>query len=198
MITALLLLATVFLIQARMPLAFLATWAHCWLMFSRLSTNHPQVLFRRAAFQPLLPKPAVLHGVVVTKVQDLALGLAVPHTVGLSPSIQAVQIPLQSLPPSSRSTVPPCLVSSANSLREHSIPSPRSLIKMLHKAGPNTEPWRTSLVTGHQPDLTPFTTTLCARPSRRFFTQRRVHPSKPRAASFSRRMLWETVSTALL
>ncbi|KAK4809329.1 hypothetical protein QYF61_024565 [Mycteria americana] len=33
-ITALLLLATLFLIQARMPLAFLAAWAHCWLIFS--------------------------------------------------------------------------------------------------------------------------------------------------------------------
>ncbi|RMC15225.1 hypothetical protein DUI87_07409 [Hirundo rustica rustica] len=33
-LTSLLLLATPFLIQARMPLALLATWAHCWLMFS--------------------------------------------------------------------------------------------------------------------------------------------------------------------
>ncbi|KAK4814524.1 hypothetical protein QYF61_021625 [Mycteria americana] len=43
-ITALLLLATLFLIQARMLLAFLATWAPCWLMFSRLSTNTPSFL----------------------------------------------------------------------------------------------------------------------------------------------------------
>ena len=33
-ITSLVLLATLFLIQARMSLVFLATWAHCWLMFS--------------------------------------------------------------------------------------------------------------------------------------------------------------------
>ncbi|CAM9153254.1 unnamed protein product, partial [Bubo scandiacus] len=31
-----------------------------------------------------------------------------------------------------------------------------------------------------------------------FFTQQSVCPSKPRAASFARRMLWETVSKALL
>jgi len=31
-------------------------------------------------------------------VQDLALGLVESHTVGLGPSIQSVQIPLQSLP----------------------------------------------------------------------------------------------------
>ncbi|KAK4824310.1 hypothetical protein QYF61_013055 [Mycteria americana] len=41
-ITSLLLLATLFLIQARMPLAFLATWAHCRLIFRRLSTSTPK------------------------------------------------------------------------------------------------------------------------------------------------------------
>ncbi|KAK4811237.1 hypothetical protein QYF61_022134 [Mycteria americana] len=50
------------------------------------------------AFQPLFPKPVALHGVVVTQVQDLALGLVEPHTIDLGPSIQPVQIPLQSLP----------------------------------------------------------------------------------------------------
>ncbi|KAK4817504.1 hypothetical protein QYF61_016511 [Mycteria americana] len=60
--------------------------------------QHPQVLFCQAAFQPLFPKPVVLHGVVVTQVQDLALGLVETHTVGLSPWIQPVQVPLQSLP----------------------------------------------------------------------------------------------------
>ena len=40
----------------------------------------------------------MLHGVVVTQVQDPALGLVEPHTVGLGPSMQPVQIPLQSLP----------------------------------------------------------------------------------------------------
>ncbi|KAK4824184.1 hypothetical protein QYF61_012000 [Mycteria americana] len=60
--------------------------------------KHPQVLFPWAAFQPLFPKPVALHGVVVTQVQDLALGLVKPHTIGLGPSIQPVQVPLQSLP----------------------------------------------------------------------------------------------------
>ena len=41
-ITSLVLLATLFLVQARMLLAFLVTWAHCWLMFSQLSTNTPR------------------------------------------------------------------------------------------------------------------------------------------------------------
>ncbi|KAK4823440.1 hypothetical protein QYF61_002126, partial [Mycteria americana] len=53
--------------------------------------QHPQVLFHQAAFQALFPKPVALHGVVVTQVQDLALSLVEPHTIGPSPSIQPVQ-----------------------------------------------------------------------------------------------------------
>ncbi|GAB0185992.1 cAMP-dependent protein kinase inhibitor alpha [Grus japonensis] len=90
-----------FLIQARMLLAFLATWAHCWQLLAHVQpavNQHPQVLFHQAALQPLFPKPVALHGVVATQVQDLALSLVKPHTVGLGPSIQLVQIPLQSLP----------------------------------------------------------------------------------------------------
>ncbi|KAK4831915.1 hypothetical protein QYF61_020292 [Mycteria americana] len=60
--------------------------------------KHPQVLFCQAAFQPLFPKPVALHGVAVAQVQDLALGLVEPHTIDLGPSIQPVQVPLQSLP----------------------------------------------------------------------------------------------------
>ena len=39
MITSLGLLTMLFLMQARMPLTFLAIWAHCWLMFSWQSTG---------------------------------------------------------------------------------------------------------------------------------------------------------------
>ncbi|KAK4826371.1 hypothetical protein QYF61_007985 [Mycteria americana] len=60
--------------------------------------QHPQVLLCLAAFQPLFPKPVALHGVAVAQVQDLALGLVEPHTIHPSPSIQPVQVPLQSLP----------------------------------------------------------------------------------------------------
>ncbi|KAK4806346.1 hypothetical protein QYF61_017215 [Mycteria americana] len=54
--------------------------------------KHLQVLLCQAAFQPLFPKPVALHGVVVTQVQDLALGLVEPHTIDLGPSIQPVQL----------------------------------------------------------------------------------------------------------
>ncbi|KAK4810598.1 hypothetical protein QYF61_007335 [Mycteria americana] len=61
--------------------------------------QHPQVLPCWAAFQPLFPRPVALHGVVVKQVQDPALSLVEPHTIDLGPSIQPVQVPLQSLPP---------------------------------------------------------------------------------------------------
>ncbi|KAK4825179.1 hypothetical protein QYF61_024659 [Mycteria americana] len=60
--------------------------------------KHAQVLLCQAAFQPLFHKPVALHGVAVAQVQDLALGLVEPHTIDLGPSIQSVQVPLQSLP----------------------------------------------------------------------------------------------------
>ena len=59
--------------------------AHCWLMFSQLSTN-------TSSFQPLCPKAVALHGFVVTKVQDLALGLVKPHTTSLSPLIKPILV----------------------------------------------------------------------------------------------------------
>ncbi|KAK4829016.1 hypothetical protein QYF61_001791, partial [Mycteria americana] len=51
--------------------------------------QHPQVLF---------PKPVALHGVAVAQLRDPTLGLVEPHTIDLGPSIQPVQVPLQSLP----------------------------------------------------------------------------------------------------
>jgi len=60
--------------------------------------QHPKIFFRWAAFQLLFHKPAPLHGVVVIQVQDPAPDLVKPHTFGLSPWTQSVQIPLQSLP----------------------------------------------------------------------------------------------------
>ncbi|RMC15649.1 hypothetical protein DUI87_07851 [Hirundo rustica rustica] len=94
--TSLLLLATPFLIQARMPLALLATWAHCWLMFSCCHQN-PQVPLLLGTVQPHCPQPITLQRVIVAKVQDLALGL-IKLLIGLCSSIQLFQISLQGHP----------------------------------------------------------------------------------------------------
>ncbi|KAK4826066.1 hypothetical protein QYF61_005025 [Mycteria americana] len=137
--------------------------------------QHLQVLFCQAAFQPLFPKPVALHGLAVTEVQGtqhLALlnliQVASAHRSSLSRSL------CRAFLPSIRSRLLHSLLSSANLLRVHSIPSSRSLIKILNRTGTSTEPWGTPLVTGHQLDLTPFSTTLWAQPSSQFFTQQSV------------------------
>jgi len=65
-------------------------------------------------------------------------------------------------------------MSSANLLRMHSIPSSRSLTKILNRTGHRTEPWGTPFVPSCQLDLTPFTT--MAQPSQTAF-----HPVKSMA-----------------
>jgi len=54
--------------------------------------QHPQVHFLYTVFQPLCPKPVALPGVIVAKVQDPAFGLV--ESIGFSPAIQPIQIPL--------------------------------------------------------------------------------------------------------
>ncbi|NWU09326.1 TP53B protein, partial [Cephalopterus ornatus] len=62
-----------------------------------------------AALQPLCAQPVGLQGVVVAKVQDPALGLIEPHRVGISPTLQSVQVPLQSPPAFQLIDTPPQL-----------------------------------------------------------------------------------------
>jgi len=98
MVTSLFMLATLFLLQTRLLLAFLANWAHCWLVFSQLLIMTPRSFTARQLSSHFSPKPVQLHGVVMTQVQDLALTLVQYHLTGLSPSTQPIQVPLQSLP----------------------------------------------------------------------------------------------------
>ena len=89
------LLTTLFLMEARTRFAFLATWTHCWLMFSQLL---PLDFFYWANFQPLSPKPVSLHGIVLTQEKNPTFCLVEHHEVGLCPVIQLIQIPPQILP----------------------------------------------------------------------------------------------------
>lgn len=54
--------------------------------------------FSPGSFQLLSPQPGALPGVEVTPVRYLALGLAEPHAVGLSPWLQPAQTSPRSLP----------------------------------------------------------------------------------------------------
>lgn len=131
----------------------------------------------------------LLRGPVVIPVQDAALCLVEPHSVGLGPSIQLSRSLCRAFLPSSRSTFPPLLVSSVNLLRVHTIPLSRSLMKMLKTIGPNTEPWGAPRVTKHKLDVL-HSPPLSghSNPASKEYT----HPHTPQEATFSWRMLWET------
>ncbi|KAF4795391.1 hypothetical protein TURU_093176 [Turdus rufiventris] len=111
--TSLLLLATPFLIEARMLLAFLATRRTAGSCSAAVG-QYSWVSFCLATVQPLSSQPVMLQTVVVTKVQDLALGLVKFHFVEFSPSIQPVQLPLTI----QQMTLAPNFVSTANLIME--------------------------------------------------------------------------------
>ncbi|KAK4805639.1 hypothetical protein QYF61_022397 [Mycteria americana] len=59
--------------------------------------QYPKVLCR-AALNPFIPQPVLILEVVLTQVQDLALGLVEPHEVHMGPILKLVQVPLDGIP----------------------------------------------------------------------------------------------------
>jgi len=94
-IPSLALLAMLLLMQPRIQLAFWATLvAHVKFFIHQ----YPQVLLGRAALNPFIPQPVFVLGIVLTHVQDLALGLVEPHEVHTGPLLELVQVPLDGIP----------------------------------------------------------------------------------------------------
>ena len=124
-----------------MPLAFLATWTHCWLKFNHCLSYRLQILFIHAAFHPLYSKPVALHSFIVTKVQDPAFGLAESHIVGFSPSISLSVSLCRAFLPSGRWTLHSNLVSSANLVRMR-----RGLIEVKWDGGSDFTQWLPILI----------------------------------------------------
>ncbi|RMC01165.1 hypothetical protein DUI87_22256 [Hirundo rustica rustica] len=194
--TSLLLLAT--LIQARMPLALLATWAHCWLMFS-CCHQCPQVPFLLGTVQPHHPQPVTLQGVIVAKVHlHSELGLTKLHHVGLCPSIQLFQISLQSPDTFQQIDTRSQLSVICKFTNQRFNTLTHVINKVIEQNWTQHRPLRDTTGDWPQLDAEPFTATLWARPSSQFLTQQRELLSEPRAASLSRSVLWETGSKALL
>ena len=96
----------------------------------------------------------------MTQVQDPALSLVEPHATGLSPLIQPLQTPLQSLRVLKQINTPLKLGVICKLTEGVLDPLTQIINKVINRTSPTTEPWGTPLVTGHQPDVTPFTTTL--------------------------------------
>lgn len=52
--------------------------------------QYPQVLLQRPALNPLIPQPVFVLGIVLTQMQDLALGPVELHEVHMGPTFQPV------------------------------------------------------------------------------------------------------------
>ena len=155
----------------RMPLAFLAARAHCWLMVNLLSTRTPRSLSTELLSSRSTPSLYWCMGLFLPRCRTLnfpLLNLIRFLSAQLSSLSRSRSKAAQ---PSGVSTTPLSLVSSANLLRVHSNASSRSLMKKLNKTGPSTDPWGTSLVTSLQLDSAPLITTLWVLP----FSQFSIH-----------------------
>ncbi|KAF4792188.1 hypothetical protein TURU_124321 [Turdus rufiventris] len=149
MITVLVLLATLLLIQARMPLA-LATWEHL------AHTAGPAL---SDLFQPLFAQLVALPGDVVTQEQSSALGFAEPHTIAsvhqssLQRSLCRAFLPLQQINTLAE-------LGAIHKLTEGVCESLAQINIDTKQNWPSSEPWGTPLVTICQMGVTPLTTTL--------------------------------------
>ena len=171
----------------RIPLAFLAARAHCWLMVNLSSTRTPrshstELLSRRSTpslywcMGLFLPSCRTLHLPLLNLIRFLSAQLS-----SLSRSRwMAAQ-------PAGVSTTPPSFVSSTNLLRVHSNSSSRSLMKKLNKTRLSTDPWGIPLVTSLQLDSAPLMTTLWVLP----FSQFSVNYFMSRIERRRRDWLWK-------
>jgi len=164
-----------------MPLAFLATWACCWLTFSHRSTNTPRSVSSSQFSSHFLPH-------TYSTAWACSGQSAGPSTWSCQSSSHRSQpnnpvCPGPSVGPSYPQACPANLVSFANVPRVHSMPSSRSSIKILNRTGCNTIPWGTPLLIGHQLDLNPFTTTLSGLPASSLSSKEYMCPSHGQPAS---------------
>jgi len=133
MIISLPLLTTLFLIQTKTPLAFLATWEHGWLLFSQSSTSTPRSISSTQSSRHSAPSWQWCLGLLWPKCRTQHLILLNPIPLASAQLSNLSRSLCKASVPSGRSTLPASLVSSANLLRVHSIPSSRSSVKILKR-----------------------------------------------------------------
>ena len=127
--------------------------------------------FRRTALQPSVSQFVHITRITPSQLENPVLALVRFHVADdCQLSNLCISLCKDSLP-SMESTAPPSLVSSANLLKVHSTPVPRSFMKTLKSTGPKTDPWGIPLVTGCKPDITPFTIILWAQPISKLLTE---------------------------
>lgn len=131
MITSLYLLATILLMQPRIPAPAFAARAHCWSVSNLVFTRTPWL------FSAQLPSSQA----------DVRMGLLLPRCRTLLNCVRFLSAHCSSLSqsfwmaawPSGVSVTPPSHVSSVNFAEGTLGPSPRSLTKMLNRTGPSTD-----------------------------------------------------------
>lgn len=182
--------ATPLLSQARMPLA---SWppghsvAHVQLLLSSTPSTFPS----RHLCSPSAPGCSCRGCCEQGQEQAQALGLVGPQSSGLSPSVQPVQMPLQSLPALQQLNTATQLAVSAGCLRVPWIPSCGSLIKTWNRAVPALSPGQHCWLQFHSP--------AASGPGRaNSFTPIQRSPSQAMSSQFLQEMLWAVVAKAFL
>lgn len=106
--------------------------AHCWLLWNLFLTSTLN------AFYLELLSPVLLQGIVPPCVQDSTFALLEFHETPLPHLSSLASTHCMAEQPDEMSATPPSL--SANWLRVHSLPSFRSLMKLLNKTRPSLDP----------------------------------------------------------
>ena len=172
------LLATPLLILPRILLSFWDARAHCWLMLSFSSTRTPKS-FSAGLLLRSFPSLYSYLGLPWSKCKTLHFALLNLIRFRWANFLNLSRFLWMASLPSAVSTAPLSLVSSANLLRVHSIPSPMPLIKMLKSIRPKTDSWGTPLISNLYLDIEPLARILWLQSSKQFLIHRIVHSPNP-------------------
>lgn len=127
--TSLALLAMLWAMHSGLPLAFLATRAHYWLVVNRWSPEPPCPL--QSSFPQLTqPQPRLIRAVVAPQILDPTPAFVEPHQIYICPTLSLSRSTEQQCGLLGVAATPPSSVPSSNLLWARSMPSPCSLMEI--------------------------------------------------------------------
>lgn len=137
--------------QPRIRFIFVDAAAHCWLLWSLLSTRTSRSLTARLLHSHKT-YPVVGSLVILSQVQDFLLSLLNFILISLTICSNFFQGLCKMVLPCDVFTSPPFFVSPGSLIRMLSIASSRSFMKMLNTVRPSINSWDTLLETSCQPE----------------------------------------------
>jgi len=181
------LLATLFLMQPRIQLAFWAASAHWWLMATFSAIGTPKSF--SAGLLSISSSSSLYwyRGLPWPRCRTLQLAFLNLMRFMQAHFFSCFRSLWMASYPSGMSTASLILASPANLVRVHSISLSRSLMKIFNSIGHSTDPWGTPLVSSVCLDIKPLTTTLWLRPSNQFLIHQTDHLSNPRLSNSERK-----------